>query len=223
MTGEWYSIRPLDGWPEGETLLRQSSAVFRAGYRDTLALLRDELRHLEAERVVVQLDVREGDVRLDGMLRADAKVGPFPGVRVAFDSVHGPLMYATDAYENRGWGLPSWQANLRAIALGLKALRDVDRYGITRRGEQYTGWKALPTGLSMGATHMTTDEAWAVLYAAAEINDEAERRILSADPPGLLRRARGRAHPDRNGGNRLVWDQVEQAAKVLRILEAISR
>ena len=35
--------------------------------------------------------------------------------------------------------------NLRSIALGLKALRAVDRYGVSRRGEQYAGFRAALT------------------------------------------------------------------------------
>jgi hypothetical protein len=48
-------------------------------------------------------------------------------------------VYATDVCER-------WEHNVRAIALGLEALRAVDRHGITRRGEQYAGFKALPPG-----------------------------------------------------------------------------
>jgi hypothetical protein len=32
---------------------------------------------------------------------------------------------------------------------------------------------------------------------------------------GLLRAARAKAHPDRNGGSRVLWDAVEDAAHVL--------
>jgi hypothetical protein len=35
----------------------------------------------------------------------------------------------------------TWQDNLRAVALGLEALRRVERYGIAQRGEQYAGWR----------------------------------------------------------------------------------
>ncbi len=48
------------------------------------------------------------------------------------------LVYATDACE-------FWQHNVRSIALGLEALRAVDRYGISRRGEQYAGFRAALT------------------------------------------------------------------------------
>lgn len=52
------------------------------------------------------------------------------------------LVYATDACQD-------WRHNVRSIALGLEALRAVDRYGISRRGEQYAGFRgALPAGAS---------------------------------------------------------------------------
>jgi hypothetical protein len=35
------------------------------------------------------------------------------------------------------------------------------------------------------------------------------------DLQALLRSARARAHPDRNGGDRTLWDAVEDAAHVL--------
>ena len=59
---------------------------------------------------------------------------------VAFESKHGPLKYATDVFDH-------WHANLRAIALGLEALRKVERYGITQRGEQYTGFRTWNSGI----------------------------------------------------------------------------
>src|SRR5579863_8437221 len=127
-----YEFRPLT-WTDKETDPRRSSGLFRASWRDTLKLFTADLELLEAVGpVVFQVDVTEGDIRLDGMLRANAKVG-HPGVAISFGSKYGPLRYATDAYEQQWSGaLPSWQANLRAIALALGALRAVDRYGVTK-------------------------------------------------------------------------------------------
>jgi hypothetical protein len=39
-----------------------------------------------------------------------------------------------------------WPSRVRSIALGLEALRAVDRYGLTHQGEQYTPWKAIGSG-----------------------------------------------------------------------------
>ena len=111
---------------------------FDSTYSQTLTLLDRELRHLNADDVVIQLALREDQIRLDGMPKAQATPA-HPGVKLSFTSPYGPLVYRTNAFRK-------WHANLRAIALGLEALRKVDRYGITKRGEQYTGWKALPAG-----------------------------------------------------------------------------
>lgn len=138
-----FEVRPLGGWTQPETSDRRSSGAFRASWDDTIKLLLAEVEHLGGTLVVIQVDADASDIRRDGMLRARARVG-FPGVKVTFESVHGPLTYATDVYSQ--WytsAPPGWQANLRAIALGLEALRAVDRYGITSSGEQYRGWTAI--------------------------------------------------------------------------------
>ena len=139
------------------------------------------------------------------MLRANAKVG-HPGVVVSFESQYGPLRYATDAYE-RDWshGMPGWQANLRAIALTLEALRAIDRWGVSKRGEQYTGWKALPA--SAGVTFPSAGEAlrW-MRERAGESGSLRSARLVYRD---LAKRL----HPDA-GGDPDEWERLS-AAKLL--------
>jgi hypothetical protein len=201
----FYVVRPSGLWLEPETPAgkRRSKWTFKASWSDTVDLLERELRHLRAKDVVLQLDVQEKDIRVDGMLRANAAPS-HPAVRISFESVHGPLTYATDSCEH-------WQHNVRSIALGLEALRAVDRYGVTKRGEQYAGWKALPAGAGESSSHMTKDEAGSLLYRVSGVG-------IFQPPEEAFRKARARAHPDRNGGDRTLWDQVEQAAKVLGVL-----
>jgi hypothetical protein len=129
--------RPIVVWP-GELTRSRRPSPFKAEWSATVRLLEDELRHIGGKDVVLQRAFSEEDLRLDGEPRAGARA-LHPGVILSFDSRFGPLRYATDAFEN-------WEANLRAIALSLEALRAVDRYGVSRRGEQYVGWKALPDG-----------------------------------------------------------------------------
>jgi hypothetical protein len=141
-----YEIRPLGLWTDPETPERLGSGTFRASWQSTLDLLGYETEQLDAGLVVMQIDVQEGQLRRDGMLKATAKVG-HPGVAVSFESRFGPLRYATDRYEPRWSGdTPGWQANVRAIALALQALRAVDRYGVSKRGEQYRGWAQIESG-----------------------------------------------------------------------------
>jgi len=163
--------RPLERWDRRVDASRPHSP-FRAPYQDTIDLLERECRMLGARRVVVELAITESDLRLDGQPYAGTKPR-HPGVTVAFESTHGPLKYTADKFA-------VWTENLRAIALGLEALRKVDRYGMTSRGEQYAGWKALPSG--------SVEEAM------------VERgRAIIAEHGGDVRKALAAVHPDREG------------------------
>lgn len=208
-----YEIRPLGKWIDPETSDRASSRRFRAPWSNTLELLGKETELLGAELVVIQLDVQEGEIRRDGMLYSRAKVG-HPGVAVSFDSKHGPLRYATDAYDEIYYGdPPAWQANVRAIALALEALRAVDRYGVTKRGEQYTGWKALPSGAAAPEPKMSVDQAAQYLADKAGI-PEASLEFVSRNLTNIYRHAAKRHHPDA-GGDPDVFRRVTEARDLL--------
>lgn len=130
--------RPISSFPAEFHAMPTFSSPFRTGWSGTLRLLERELDKLGAHEVVIELALTETEIRLDGRPRAGARPS-HPGVVISFDSNHGPLRYGTDAF-------PDWQANVRAVALGLEALRKVERYGIGRRGEQYQGWRQLEAG-----------------------------------------------------------------------------
>lgn len=201
-----YTIRPISD--RTRFTGRRRPSPFDSTWPRTEDLLLTEVRHLNGRNLVLELDVVEGQIRKDGRLYANARTTS-PAVRIAFDSTHGPLTYATDRF-------PTWQDNVRAIALGLEALRKVDRYGITQHGEQYTGWKALPPGQAMPASHMTHDSAIAILASYVDVPPQH----LNLDPDSLRstwRRARRLTHPDRHAGDQTKWDRVEQAARVLGV------
>lgn len=204
------TFRPIDRWPGEETRNRRGSQ-FSAHWSDTLELLHRELRHLRAKNIICQVAIDERQIRQDGYPYANARAS-HPGVILAFDSAYGALKYACDRFT-------TWEDNVRAIALGLEALRKVERYGITKRGEQYTGWKALPASTQ---PVMSTEQAARVVadlayrlgggphaYGAAE-------RVL-ADPAELRARyreaARG-AHPDQ-GGSTEDFQRLQEAKRVL--------
>ncbi|MDQ2624973.1 MAG: hypothetical protein M3Y20_07420 [Actinomycetota bacterium] len=157
-----YTTRPLSGWdgPRTPAGQRRSRWTFKASWSDTLDLLERELRHLDACDVVLEADFREQDLRLDGMPRASARQPEDPAVKISFTSKHGPLVYASDS-------CAFWQHNVRSIALGLEALRAVDRYGITRRAEQYSGWRQLGSGSSIVTDAPMDRERAAVVLADA--------------------------------------------------------
>lgn len=219
------TFRPIKVWPDGwqDARRSRSASPFRATHSDTLQLLDRELRHLGASSVTLQVDASERDCRLDGQLRADAKVR-HPGVILTIETKKfGTLVYPCDAFTGGYWGsrrLDGWQANLRAIALGLEALRKVERYGITHRDEQYAGWKAIGSGTAMGA-RMSKDEAAKVLAdLSGEPMDGGDIVVnLKGDVDlGTVERAYKSAakihHPDR-GGNPDLMARATEARDVL--------
>lgn len=203
-----WQIEPLGPWNRAETSPRASSGRFRASWQDTLDKLLYEIDLLDpTDTIVVRVDCERGDLRRDGMLRAKAR-GGFPGVVVSFTSAkHGPLTYATDAYEPRWSGdLPGWQANLRAIALSLEALRAVDRYGVTRSGEQYVGWRQIEATPAAPFSDADSAARW------------VRRRVDAADTVNLravVREAQRQMHPDASG-ERVEWDLLERATELMR-------
>lgn len=141
-------IRPFTGVkPPVEGRRSQFSATLAR----TVRALVTELNAVDGERVVLELDFREQDLRLDGYPRAGAKALS-PAVGLAFESRFGPLRYATGTFDR-------WQDNLRAITLGLEALRAVDRYGISKRGEQYVGYRQIAQ-TSGGFQSIAQAQAW---------------------------------------------------------------
>jgi len=169
------TFRPIDEWP-GEMTRNRRRAPFRTTWGTTIMLLERELSMLGARLVVFQIAVDERDLRIDGKPRAQARA-THPGVILAFESKWGPLKYAVDAFDR-------WEDNVRAIALAMEALRKVDRYGVTKRGEQYTGWKALP---------VSTDPADAI-QTREQAHDYLQQRW-----GGDVKKALMETHPDRGG------------------------
>jgi hypothetical protein len=206
MTDQRYEIRSLVGWVGQITKpsARQSGSAFRAPWPATLDLIGRETRLLGARLVVIQVDVTDAEIRRDGMLRANAKVG-FPGVKVSFDSKHGPLTYATDEYAH-------WKANVRAVGLSLQALRAVDRYGVSKSGEQYRGWTALPAGSPAG--QMSADDAARLLAGYAE-GVTAEQILADPEVRALAyKRGARRTHPD-HGGDPAAFARLTAARDLL--------
>jgi hypothetical protein len=131
------TFRPLER-PVGRGPTRYSP--FRAPWSNTVSLLAKELRAHGARQTILEVDLREQDLRQDGLPRAD-RTARSPAIVLSFEATHVPnrphLRYEVAEFTH-------WHDNVRAVALGLEALRAVDRYGMTRRGEQYRGWVALP-------------------------------------------------------------------------------
>jgi len=149
-----------------------------------MELLEREVRMLQGGEIVIGIGLHERDIRLDGRPRADARPPLHPGVEVSFDSKYGRLSYATDVFH-------TWQDNLRAIALGLEALRKVDRYGVSKRGQQYAGFAQLSAG-----------------------GPDADRGKALVEQAGSIRDALYKYHPD-HGGNQRDFVDVQAYRKAV--------
>lgn len=216
------TFRPVKVWPEGwrDPDRARDSSPFTATYRDTLEILDRELHAIDARDPFLQVDADPRQVRADGQLRADARVD-HPGVILTFDTRrHGTLVYACDRYVRPSWRSSSgasWQHNLRAIALGLEALRKVERYGIAERGQQYAGYRELPSGIAVGAA--MTLEAAARLLAEKDPRPYADEewRELLTEPEAVrtaYRLASKTAHPDQ-GGDPELFRRLTEARDLL--------
>lgn len=180
-----YTTRPISTWPGTRTGPRTTSR-FKATYGASEDLLLRELQHLRAKDVVLEIDISASDLRLDGTLRANARPQG-PRVCLYASTKHGPLMMPCDTFTD-------WRWNVRAIALSLEALRQVDRYGCAARGEQYRGWTAIPA-----STSMTTkvEAAWRLLADILGGDTPSPRDRAALDR--CYRDAAKVAHPDAGG------------------------
>lgn len=192
-----FQYRPLPAiWPSGPRARYTTRSRFKAPWHKTMNDLERELRQLDApygKPIIVEAGYYEHEIRQDGLPRANARPHD-PAIILNFESRFGPLRYGCDTYDDH-------LANLRAIALALEALRAVDRYGVTKRGEQYQGWKALPANTMSRAA--------------------AENFLRMFVVPGqqhdfhtLYRLAAKKLHPD-VGGDKVGWEELQRAKEAL--------
>jgi hypothetical protein len=133
--------------------------------------------------------------------------------RTSFSPTTMVLVAGDGEFIRRPVGSPDAAAKF-ARSLGIPVY-DTNRVGLPRRMREYAlrqqGQPARPA--PPGRSARETD-AIGVLASAAVLpppSTGANREDLQ----GLLRAARAKAHPDRNGGDRALWDAVEDAARVL--------
>lgn len=197
-----YQTRPIEQWPCAFTKNRKRSP-FRSGWGDTMQLLKSELGHLKASAIVLLMALRPQEIRNDGRPRADAKPA-HPGVILSFTTPKGPMQFPCDKFNH-------WADNVRAIALALEALRKVDRYGITKSGEQYKGWQALPApGESSVISNRVDALAFIAKVTSIFLPVDSQPDVVSY----AVREAEKKTHPDR-GGDSDEFKKVQQARKVL--------
>jgi hypothetical protein len=195
---------PISEWigPKTESY-RRKSATFRATYVQTLDLLETELNHLRAKDILIQAYLKREDIRNDGWPRAGARPTS-PGVIVTFEVKTSGRQFTMSFPCDR---FDRWEDNLRAVAKSLEALRMVDRYGVTRNNEQYTGFAALPP-----ADPSTAKNA-AIEFLARMSGWPIDR--ARSDQSGAYRAAAAILHPDHEGGSHDRFVELQAHWKVL--------
>lgn len=211
-----YRCAPLPAvWP-GEPTARRRPSPFKVNWTSTIRLLETELRALKARDVVLRLAVTEDQIRVDGGVRANARIKD-PSVILEFRSGPDLLSFPCDRFN---W----WEDNVRAIALALEALRKVDRYGV-RTGRQYEGFKALPGGASPvpASAPLSVDEACIRLERTVEVAVDAWK--IKIDPQSAreaIRRASRITHPDSIGGSTKAFQELQEIRRILSAHHGVS-
>lgn len=192
------TLRPFDDPPKSGG----QGSPFDAPLSATLEVLARELRALDAKRIVLQVGYREQDLRLDGMPRANAQM-QHSAVALSFESKYGPLRYETNEFKPRylySGRQEGWQQNLRAIALGMEALRKVDRYGVSKRGQQYRGWRQIEAKSSAPEDTIATVQ---------------DARAFLDEHGGSFKAAASKLHPDKPDGDAGLFRAAVRARELL--------
>lgn len=84
-----FTHKTLAAWPHASTWDRRSRFTFKAGWNDTQRKLSSEIEKLNGTAVVIASLHLPSEVRLDGMLRSNARLPAHPGVEISFDTPAG--------------------------------------------------------------------------------------------------------------------------------------
>jgi hypothetical protein len=195
-------------WPGKRTTYRKR-APFKTQWARTVHILERELKHLGARKIQIACEIRLGDLRQDGQLRADARPGP--AVILSFLDRDGHRQaYPCDTF---AW----WQDNLYAIAVVLEDLRRAERYGV-QSALLRAGFKALPNAGATVPTLSTNQAAQLIARLAGAENAEARAAEILANPANatlMIRVARSKTHPDAGGRNE-DWTLLQEAERILK-------
>ena len=209
--------RKLAAWPQRDTTERKSKYQFKATYADTLKALEYELDRIEATDVILEGLLTSTKMRRDGWPLTDTAF-THPGMRLSWQSnLVGPGELMTDEYE-------TWQANLRAIALTMEALRAVGRWGTMKRRQQYKGLLPSSSPAPNTGTFMSYQQAASYISEMAGGGAGMEASVILASSLSLravYRLAARNLHPDKQSGDHEKFVRLETARQMVEEYQSL--
>lgn len=176
---------------------------FKSTYLKTLNLLDYELDKLFATDVSIRAGFSHAQLRNDGWPLSAAKPS-HPAVILEFEGASTGKVYTfpCDMFA-------VYQVNLHAIAYTLKALRDVERYGVARGGQQFSGFLQIE-----GVRKMTVEDA--AFFIGAFVGVPTNEIVVSQTAYNLSRRrAAIFVHPDVHPERADDWAKFQEACTIL--------
>jgi hypothetical protein len=166
-----------EGWRRTPASVRRTNSTWKkqsGAYRDELM---DQLRMLNAERVVLSTNMQ---LRRDGLPYAERREPEDPGVAVYFERRGHKYVLACDQFSEI-------RLNIHAIGLTIEAMRQIERCGASDMLERaFRGFAALPS-----AEHL---RAWREVLGFTA-NEVVTPEIVTA----RFRALALKAHPDQGG------------------------
>lgn len=187
MSARAYPLQWPKGWPKTEPGKRESGSRFKnVTLAGALNGLQDEVRRLGGKSMVLSSNYTLGNTNPKE-----------PGVVAYFEYVGKQVGMPCDRWNRI-------EANVRAIALTIEAMRGMERWGAKHMiTAMFSGFRALP--------ERTSEDPWEILGVDQDAN---EKEILDA-----YRAKAKKAHPDQGGSseafNRLT-DAKDTALATLR-------
>lgn len=180
MSARAYPLQWPKGWPKTEAAKRESGSQFKQSLAGALSGLREEIRMLGAKNLVLSSNYTLGNEHPKE-----------PGVVAYFEYGGRPVAIPCDRWARV-------EANVRAIALTIEAMRGMERWGAKHMiTAMFSGFTALPA--------KTGPSCWDVLGVSPEATED---QILNA-----YRAKAKTAHPDK-GGSSEAFDQLSQAKDI---------
>lgn len=205
------TFKPLAGWPPTHTRTKvHDHARFRAKIERTIRELERELRAAKGTRATIEIAFASEQIARDGIPYSGA-VPKEPGVIFRFVREGVETVMPCDKWS-------TWESNLRAIALTLRNLREVERYGATQSGQQYRGFQAL-TAITTPAMSVENAAECALRISGKRLTPDLVKKVMdqATYARDVVRLALKRSHPETpETGNAGDFTAATEARRILQ-------